>query len=137
MKKMHLFFIALLFIILQGKCCCESLDANSLDAEIMRMKAAKLLHVPIPNTTPYDADPKAKKIYLEEYRSGYRTVLAEVWGDCHMGVKSPYFKAYQHGWSDGIADAKKEHPEKAAAELGISLEEYLRFMKSKQNDSKK
>lgn len=98
------------------------------DDSIERLKIARKLPVPEPATTPYDSDSKAKEVYLNEYRSGYRSILAAVDIGCHMGVKGLYFNAFQDGWSDGIEAAKKNHPEKVAQMMGMPLENYLRYL---------
>lgn len=94
----------------------------SEDQDLMRLRAAKKLPVPLPPTTPYDSDSKKKAVYLEEYQRGYRSILAAVDIGCHMGVKGETFQAYQDGWTAGIKAARKDHPEKLAEMLGVPLE---------------
>ena len=66
---------------------------------------------------------------MEEFRAGYRSVLAAVDIGCHMGVKGPYLKPFQEGWGAGIDAGKKDHPEKAAEMLGRPLRDYLRALR--------
>jgi ankyrin repeat protein len=94
------------------------------DDSVKRLKAARQLPVKAPVSTPYDSDPQAREVYLEEYRAGYRSILAAVDIICHMGVKGPTFEAFQAGWSDGKKAATKDHPEKAAEIMGVPLEDY-------------
>ncbi len=94
-----------------------------------RLKAARQLPVKDPASTPYNNDPLAREVYLEEYRAGYRSVLAVVSIDCHTGIKGPTFGAFQAGWNDGKNVATKDHPEKVAEMLGIPLSDYLRDLR--------
>ena len=103
----------------------RSLITAEQDDTIKRLQAAKKLPVPLPPTTPYDSDPKKRSVYLEEYQSGYRTILAAVEVDCHMGVKGETFHAYQDGWLDGKHAGIKDHPEKLAEMWGVPLETIL------------
>lgn len=89
-----------------------------------RIAAVQKIPVPMPEKTPFDSNRKAREIYLEEYCAGYRTVLAAVFVDCHMGVLGPYFDAFQQGWTDGKNAALTAHPEKAADLLGIPWDQY-------------
>lgn len=82
-----------------------------------RLIAARRLPVKDPASTPFDSDPAARKVYLEEYRAGYRSILAGVDVACHMGVKGPDFEAYQAGWRAGKEAARKDNPGKAT-EIG-------------------
>ena len=95
-------------------------------AQEERLAQAKERPVPEPPQTPFDSDPKAREIYLLNYRGGYRTILAEVMIDCHMGVAGPYLKAMQRGWQDGLTAGRKQYPEKAAKIYGMTLDEYLK-----------
>ncbi len=102
----------------------EALRASELDNISAQLAAVQKIPVPIPEKTLFDNDPKARAIYLEEYCAGYRTVLATVIIDCHMGVKGPYLEAMQQGWADGKNAALKAYPEKAAKLLGIPWDQY-------------
>ena len=117
-----------------------SLHAESIpeeDAALKRIEAARKIDVPLPAKTPFDADPKEREVYLQEYRSAYRLVLAMVQVDCHMGVKGYYEKAFQQGWKDGRDAAMNAHPEKVAATYGISLSEYLAGLETLEAAKKK
>ncbi len=96
-------------------------NAYSSDDVIARIELARKLEVPVPKATPYDSDPKAREIYLEEYTKAYRLVVAEVVVGCHMTVNGRYKAAMQDGWNDGRRAAMRRYPEKAA-KLGSSLE---------------
>lgn len=98
------------------------------DGSVKRLKAARHLPVKDPASTPYDSNSQAREVYLEEYRAGYRSILAAVDIICHMGVKGPTFEAFQAGWNDGKKAARKDHPEKVAEMLGVPLEDYLRAL---------
>jgi hypothetical protein len=106
-----------------------ALRASDIDDVTARIAAAQKITVPVPEKTLFDSDPKARKIYLEEYCAGYRTVLASVVTDCHMGVKGPYLEAFQQGWEDGKNSALKAHPEKAAELIGIPSVQYNTVVK--------
>ena len=99
------------------------------DDSVKRLEAARQLPVNEPTTTPYDNNPQAREVYLEQYRAGYRSILAAVDIGCHIGVKGSHLKAFQDGWNDGIATGKKDHPEKAAEMMGIPLRDYLRALR--------
>lgn len=126
--------LGLAFFLVHVTASANPLSPPPVNETPKRLKAASLLPVPQPISTPYDKDPVAKKIYLDQFNAGYRTVLAAVTFDCHMGVRGPYLEAFQQGWSDGIKAAKKDHPEKEAEMLGMTLE---MFNQIKRQDSLK
>jgi len=107
-----------------------ALKSAERDDSVKRLKAARLLPVKDPASTPYDNDPQAREVYLEEYRAGYRSILAAVDIGCHMGVNGPTFEAYQAGWKAGKEAAASDHPEKAAEMMGVPLEVYINARKS-------
>jgi hypothetical protein len=108
----------------------KSLIPAEQDDTLTRLQAAKKLQIPLPLTTPYDSDPKKRDVYLEEYQSAYRSILAAVDIGCHMGVKGVTFLAYQDGWTAGIKAARKDHPEKWAEMLGVPLDCILQWEKN-------
>lgn len=62
--------------------------------------------VPLPRSTPYDANQFARNAYLEGYRSGYR---AQQRGDRGVSlIGGPYQDAQLHGFRAGAAQARAE-----------------------------
>ena len=106
------------------------------EAAAQRIEGVRKSDIPLPKVTPYDSDPKARAVYLEEYSAAYRLVLAEVMGDCHMAVKGSYENAVRDGWRDGKKAAMQTYPEKAARMYGVSLEDYLRYFKDERSAGK-
>lgn len=68
------------------------------DDSVKRLKAARHLPVKALASTSYDKDRQAPEVYLEENRPEYRSILAAVDIECHVGVKGPTFEAFQAGW---------------------------------------
>ena len=62
--------------------------------------------VPLPQTTPVDANPMARAAYLEAYRDGYRSARM---GDNRSidRVSGPYLFARRLGWQAGVADGAR------------------------------
>lgn len=105
----------------------EDIDVSSEKDPSKRIQMIPLDSILVPNKTPFDADPEARKIYVEEYRLAYRTVLAEVDVGCYMSISGPFQIPMERGHRDGLADAKRKYPEKAARVLGLTLEEYRKI----------
>jgi len=116
--------LAALLTLALGSISLADIDVSSEKDPDKRLKMISLESIPVPKSPLFDADPPARKIYVEEYRLAYRTVLAEVYGDCYMSVQGPYQKAMDSGHKDGLAAARQKYPEKAARALGLTLEEY-------------
>lgn len=100
-------------------------DYENLETAIEYIKA-KDVQIPVPPTTPFDSDPTANKIYLEDYRTAYRTILANINVECRMSVEGEYRKASDTGWRDGMRAAIKRYPEKLLEIYGFTLEDYRR-----------
>jgi hypothetical protein len=56
--------------------------------------------VPLPSTTPYDADVEARQAYLDHYRDGYREGLAGYMTTCCLS-ECPNRRARVDGWYAG------------------------------------
>ena len=102
--KILLFFLLSVF---------TALEVHAEDDLIRRIEVAQKLKVPLPESTRYDTDLKAREVYLEEYKKAYWLVLAGVTADCHMTIKGFYEDAFRNGWQDGRKAAMKMYPEKA------------------------
>ena len=99
-----------------------------------QIREAQKIPVSIPPTTPFDSDPKAKDVYLENYQTAYRYFMA---GLDYQGMDFPdksLFKAYLQGQKDGISQAvrdqmkdlifhpsSKDYPERIATPEGIRV----------------
>jgi hypothetical protein len=129
---MKRFFLpALLALFLSSISWADDIAVSSEKDPEQRLKMIPLESILVPNKTPFDADPTARKIYVDEYRIAYRTVLAEVFVGCYMSVQGPYQKAMDSGNKDGLAAARQKYPEKAARALGMSLEDYRKAFPEK------
>jgi hypothetical protein len=73
------------------------------------------VEVPLPKTTPYDADAAAREVYLKWYPDGYRNGLAGYLSSCCLEDR-PNRKAAIDGWYDG-----------QSAGLDISSKKTFRF----------
>lgn len=84
-----------------------------------RLEAAKKIPVPMPTRTPFDSDPVAARIYLQEFAAGYRNVAGNMGIHCHMCLNSTFPSArcepYLAGWRDGSETAWNDRLEKRAA----------------------
>lgn len=69
---------------------------------------------PVPKVTPYDGDASKRVTYLEGYNFGYRSILASVKADSLPKTDGPLREAAREGWAAGEAQARSDHPEKAA-----------------------
>jgi hypothetical protein len=91
------------------------------DDMIRRLKAARAQPVPLPRTTPYDNDAKARHEYLTSYAEGYRRVLAGIIIACD-GLQTP--DGYGHARLAGIRDGEKQsqidHPEHYRRIMGLT-----------------
>lgn len=92
-----------------------------------RLAAAKL-PVPAPETIRF-TDPVERAVYLTEYEAAYRSILAKVEIDCHLGVVGPTLRAWREGWADGIIAVRRNHPEIVAEMMGVPLMMYLATLK--------
>jgi len=73
-----------------------------------QIREAQKIPAPLPPTTPFDSDPKAKAVYLENYQTAYRYFMA---GLDYQGMDFPdksLFKAYLQGQKDGISQAVRD-----------------------------
>jgi len=115
------------FIVCSNAGFAGSDDSNSRWKDQQgRFEETKAIPIPVPSVTPFDSDPKARQIYLDEYRAAYRTILAKINVDCRMSVKGPYQKASDTGWRNGMRAAIERYPERVLEIYGFTLEEYRR-----------
>lgn len=62
---------------------------------------ASTREVPLPATTPYDSNPKARKAYLEGYRMGYRNGIKGGGGSFDSFDYGQTSEARNFGWFYG------------------------------------
>ena len=76
-----------------------------------QMQESKEIPVPLPPTTPFGSDPKARAVYLENYQTAYRYFMASLnyqGMDSHCGAEKSLFTAYLQGQKDGISQAVRD-----------------------------
>jgi hypothetical protein len=101
------------------KCSCPKTKASNKPAA-PNAGIASVPDVPLPASTPYDGNPKARTAYLEGYRLGYKAFVADrAVGGPDVFSDDPVAKARMFGWYDGYqaADvaAKLQHERHEAA----------------------
>lgn len=68
-------------------------------------------NVPLPESTPFDANAMARQVYLDAYRDGYRAVA--VGGSSAVdSMRGPNQHVRELGWRAGAADAQRQKGEK-------------------------
>ncbi len=81
---------------------------------------ASTLDVPLPATTPYDRNAKARKGYLEAYRMGYKDGLSGGHGAADSFGRDQISSARNLGWFDGqnagVAAADAQYQKEAQKE---------------------
>src|SRR4051794_9606823 len=65
----------LCFAVSMGLVGCHSQPQKSSYDPMQQLAAARIAHVPLPATTPFDSAPDARAAYLDAYREGYRSGL--------------------------------------------------------------
>ena len=73
---------------------------HGLDEYEARLARVQNVSVPLPERTPYDSDPEARRDYLDFYRDGYRSALTGIHMTCCLG-ECPNREARVHGWYAG------------------------------------
>ena len=75
-------------------------DGFSFEEYHRRLAATASVEVPLPETTPYDADVEARRAYLDYYRDGYRSGLTGIEITCCL-EECPQRRARVAGWYAG------------------------------------
>lgn len=93
-------FVCLFMLALCG--CQSNRAAQTVRSESVIPNFSAM--VPLPDETPFDADPKARTAYLSAYQDGYRSGLTQlniIFGKPPGGFAT-YSNARMQGWDAGM-----------------------------------
>lgn len=108
--KLSQSFLMVGFLIMASLVYGQEAKPQEIKSKLTQEQIRKSQNIPalLPPTTPFDSDPKAKAVYLENYQTAYRYFLA---GLDYQGMDFPdksLFKAYLQGQKDGISQALRD-----------------------------